>query len=250
MRSQDREEFEVHAKLSGFRRKVEEAEGFIEEASALCENPYVSFSAGKDSSALLHLVLKQRPDIAVRTLASGETRLLHGNYEAVISWWRERHPEMHYEEILIDRVFAEGWEDATWAEQRATGNKDLQTGLAGDFDGVFLGLRKEESKGRKITLSGGREVYRYVEHRNDENAGRVRCCPLAHFTTRDVGAVMVENDLPLLKSYEEDGGLENRTTLRLTGRSAEENAVRRLKMRDGKAYNRLVRRFPEIAAWA
>lgn len=250
MRAIERVGYLSHARSAVFGRRLERARTTIREMLARCHCPYVAFSAGKDSSVLLWLVLEQRPDAAGRILTSGETRLLHANLDDVLGWWRLRFPALDLMEINVDRVFAEGWEEATWHAQRKAGRGDIVRLLptSGLFDGVFMGLRDEESNARRIANKRGR-IRRYANTRRDNTAALWACCPLSDWTTDDVGALICLHDVPLLSAYQAEG-LEARTTMRLTGDAVRQNALVALRQRDPGRYNQLIARFPEIDWWA
>jgi 3'-phosphoadenosine 5'-phosphosulfate sulfotransferase (PAPS reductase)/FAD synthetase len=234
----------AHGRTAAFKRHMEEARSVIRAGFGVAANPYVAYSAGKDSSCLLWLVLEQRLDIAARILTSGETRLLHPDLDDILDWWRVRFPALDLQEILVDRVFTSDWQEATWLEQRKAGRRDIVTYLpTAEFDGVLLGLRSEESKARLMANRRGL-MRQYKATRKDALAGTWCICPLANWTMEDIGAFTALHDLPLLSAYDE--GLEARTTMRLTGDAARQNALVNLRLRDKVGYNRLVERFPEI----
>lgn len=229
---------------SKYRYKVDKSKEIIHDALKLCQNPYVSFSCGKDSSVLAHLVLGVQSNVPLRFLSSGETRLVH-NVDDVIRFFRDIGADV--QEINIDRVFTKEWENATWDEQRKAGNKDLQHLNDGGYDLLFMGLRKQESRPREITLNSLKTdgyppyTYRY-------KSGLIRCCPLANWTTTDIAAYIVANELPVLNWYEYDG-IEGRTTARLTGDSVRQNVLIYIKHKDPEAFNKLKKRFPEFGLY-
>lgn len=235
----------AHAKLPVHERRLERTREIISDGLARCENPYVAFSAGKDSAAMLWLVLERKPDVSVRILSSGETRILHRNFDVVLDWWRKRFPEMDMREILIDRVFSEEWKDADWHESRKAGRDDIQKTMSesGSFDGSFVGMRKDESPRRKKSLGKYGPIHTYTKPVNSRTMTRI--CPIADWKTEDVGAMCLTRGLPLLWAYE--GGLENRTTLRLTGTSFRSNTLEKLREEDFEAYLALLERFPELS---
>jgi hypothetical protein len=201
---------------------------------------------------MLVLVVEQKPDVSTRILTSGESRLLHGNLDAIFSWWVTRHPAIDFREVLIDRVFSEEWKDAGFQEQRHAGKGDIRRALpeSGDFDGWFIGLRSEESGWRKYwnerRNTGSRHaIYRYESGRTK---GAYRCCPLAGWSENDVGAVIATNEIPLPPAY--DAGLHARTTMRLTNPATSFGALSDLRDRDPDAYRRIIHRFPELGRYA
>lgn len=200
---------------------------------------------------MLWLVLEQRPDVEVRILTSGESRLLHGNLDEIFQWWRERFPAMRFEEVLMDRWFADEWKDATFAEQRRAGRGDIRREIpkTGEFDGWFIGLRSDESRMRRFwnnrRISGTQHsIYQYKSG-GPGRVGAYRICPMAMWTTQDIGALIAMNDIPLPLAYEPHG-LGHRTTMRLTSDAFLWGALAEVRARDPERYRAIVRRFPEL----
>lgn len=198
---------------------------------------------------MAHLVTEIRPDIPLRFLSWGETRILH-DVDGVINWFRGRGSIV--EEINTDRVFAEGWQGASWQEQRDAQKHDREKIAEGGFDLVFLGLRAEESRVRAISLRRDRSpdlplhCYRY---RGGHRDGTIRCCPLARWTTEDVGAYLASYEIPLLEDYHHRG-VEARTTARITERVINYNGLTHMKRHKPKRWSMLIRRFPELRGLA
>lgn len=248
MRPVDRAGYLAHARLPSFAALVERARQTIGGMLAKCQSPYVSFSAGKDSSVLLALVTEQKPAVEARLLTSGETRLLHHDLDSILTWWRESVPALTLTEINIDRVFSDGWTDADWQTQRKAGRGDIVRYLTGGtYDGFFMGLRDEESNARRFANKRG-VIRRYSQARRDGTAGMFVCCPLALWRTADIGAFIVSRGLPYLAEYDRVG-FEGRTTARLTGDAMRQNGLQAIRLRDPDGYNRLIQRFPEITWW-
>ncbi|MCL6479876.1 MAG: phosphoadenosine phosphosulfate reductase family protein [Peptococcaceae bacterium] len=241
----DTESYRLHAKLPAYHRRVEQAKEIISGVLRHVKNPYIAFSCGKDSSVLAHLVLQQVPNAPLRFLSSGETRLVH-NVDHVLDYFRTDGAII--QEINIDRVFSEEWKNATWDEQRKAGRHDLELLNDRSFDCIFMGLRAEESRQRKISLYQSQTeglpyfCYRYVA---GERRNMVRCCPLGRWTTMDVGAYIVEHGLPYLDWYDHQG-FEGRTTARLTGDAVRQYALTWLKKNKPDSWNKLSQRFPEF----
>jgi len=57
--------FKLWGRTEWFRARVREAERVIEEALSRFNRPYVAFSGGKDSTALMHIVLRKDPNVTV-----------------------------------------------------------------------------------------------------------------------------------------------------------------------------------------
>lgn len=236
----------LHARDRHYLARLEESRRIIREALKHMNRPYVAFSCGKDSSTLAHLVLEERPDVPLRFLSSGETRIVH-NVDEVISWFRARGAVV--EEILIDRVWSEEWKDATWDEERKAGRGDLDKLNVGGYDGMFMGLRAQESARRRRSLFHSQTeglppfCYRY---KTGVRGGMIRCCPLARWQVEDVGAYLLTHGIPILRQYELHG-LETRTTARLTGDAVRQNILSDVKRDNPEGWRRLVKRFPEFS---
>lgn len=241
--------YELRLSARQYRQRIDDARRDIAAVLKHMRRPYVSYSCGKDSSVLAHLVRGIEPSIPLRFLSSGETRLVH-NVDDVLGWFRTRGAVI--EEILIDRVFTEEWRDATWDKQRRAGRGDLQGLTDGAWGGVFMGLRMEESKRRRTTLSIHQtpglppHCYRYNER--SRLAGIIRACPLARWTMIDVGAYLLEHEIPHLRWYD-TFGYEGRTTARITGDAVRQNVLPWLKWHDPDSFNRLLKRFPELGVY-
>jgi len=242
--------YRAYALLPIFERRVAQAMNCIRYAYQLCRAPYVSFSAGKDSSVMLHLILSIKPNAIVRILTGGETRLLHRDIDGVLDWWRSGYPKMDFAEIQVDHVFSPGWEDKTFYEQYQTFQNEWEKYLhaAGDWDGCFIGLRAEESAIRRAWLRERMEGHAIRQYRAGSKAGVYRICPLADWREEDIGAYIIKHQIPLLAGYEK--GFSARTKTRMGGRAMIAfGQLAELRERDPENYQKLIERFPELTRW-
>lgn len=254
VRAVERAGYLAHARTRGFQRRLEEARECIREMYLRCRAPFVAYSCGKDSTAMLWLVQEAKPNAVARVLTGGETRLLHADVDAMLAWWREKCPFLDLAEVNIDHVFAAGWETAGFWEQYQTfvGEWAKYLHAAGNWDGVFIGLRNDESNTRRMADRRREDrrypIRRYVDTRTDGLARVTVACPLAEWSIEDVGALHALHDLPLLAAYAD--GLDARTKLRVGKTALRMGQVAELRRRDQAAYNRLIARFPELAQWS
>ena len=233
----------LHSKLKSYQNKLSRTQDRVREMLEICHKPYVAFSCGKDSTVVADMVLRLAPDVPLRFISSGETRIVH-NVDDVINWFRNRYDAI-IEEINFDRVFSEEWKNASFDEQRKAGRRDIQTIDNSAYTGVFMGLRKEESRGRQISLNAcktdGFPSYMYKYKKREF----YRMCPIADWTTEDVGAYIVTHNLPVLKWYH-DFGFDSRTTARLTGDAVRQSTLFWIKTTNPEGYAKLLERFPEF----
>lgn len=230
----------LYAKLRERQHKLVFALDGINEMCRLAPNSYASVSFGKQSICLAHMLYQTQPDLPMFFLASWESWIIH-NYAEVISEFLGKWPiNLHI--VQTDNVSGNTF---TWKKTRDLGQNDLQNMCAReDWDGWYWGLVKDESKGRKATLSTQWKgqphptVFRYKD-------GKFRCCPLMNWTNLDVAAYVQEYDIPLLDLYRRYG-LQMRTTARVTRDMAEFGGVAYLKQLSIGNLNRLTARFPEL----
>lgn len=91
-------------------------------------------------------------------------------------------------------------------------------------------------------------IRRYTENRHDAKSGTYRICPVANWTTQDIGAYMISREIPLLASY--DDSFDARSTMRLsTPPIVRWGELAKLRAQNPGAYQQIVDRFPELAQY-
>ena len=168
----------LYAQLKPFKALVNKTSGFIRWALERVENPYVACSFGKDSSVMLHLIRQHRPDIPVIFVRRIETDLIDNFHEVIQSWNLPNLITLSY------KGFLEGGKTGGLVST----TKDL------DFDSFFVGLRMEESAGRRISMKT-----HGVFFKNSHN--KIRICPMSDWKTNDIAAYCLSNNLPTLTKY-------------------------------------------------
>lgn len=222
--------------------RTDKSRAIISKMLSLCSNPYLALSFGKDSVVMLDLVREQFPDIPCLFLKSEESFLMY-NYEEVIRQYRDMGVKVEIVETM--RLTEHGFD---WEKARKAGNKDffLEPFFRG-WDGVFMGLRIEESKPRKMTLTKkinnevGDKIMRYKSGRRH---GMHRCCPMAYWKSHEVLAYINKKKLPCLDIYSQ--GAHIRTTARLTGDSVRQNTLFWIQKNKPENWNKLVAMLPEL----
>lgn len=212
----------LYSKMPEHKFLISKTVNFIKWALSRVENPYLACSFGKDSSVMLHLVFNQYPNIVVKFLGKKETDLID-DYTGIIEWWQKKN-------IIIERISYQGWLEGGTKKGIA---KNMQ---ADGYDSFFVGIRKEESVSRRITLKKDGKFFKMKD-------GKIRIAPLADWRTRDIAAYMFSNKLPILNAYKREG-FEARTTSNIPSKYPHE-AIARLKDADIAAYNKLINMFPD-----
>lgn len=212
----------LYAKMPEHKFLVNKTVSFIRWALSKVQNPYLACSFGKDSSVMLHLVFNQFPNIHVKFLGKSETDLID-DYSGIIEWWIKRN-------VLIERITYLGWLEGGTKKGIA---KNMQ---AEEHDSFFVGIRKDESVARRITLKKDGKFFKMKD-------GKIRIAPLADWATKDIAAYMILNNLPVLNAYKREG-FEARTTSNIPSKYPHES-IARLKDADISAYNKLIQLLPD-----
>lgn len=217
-----------YSRLNSYKARESKTLMVVGEMISDYPNYYVASSFGKDSSVLLDLVLRNDPCANVRFVSHPETNLL-GNYEEVISLWKARYPGMRLTEIHLSR-------DSALETKANTQRNALESCDANAF---FVGLRAEESKGRRITLRKDGIIHL------QKRTGFTRLCPLAWWKTIDVAAYVTSHDLPTLAKYTKEG-FDARTTSGLPHNQFALETIAYLRTNDPMAFNKLSSIYPDL----
>lgn len=198
-----RRTFSMHARTLAHRRVVDQAKRAADRALSSATSPHVAWSAGKDSTALTHLV---RVGLGADVPAVSEKDDLdYPGEEAYVldlaSAWNLRL------EIVRPPVSPMAWLFARRGQLSA--GEDMHSKDAGlsqacfynvmeqaseGHDVVFWGLRAEESAGRRANRTKRGLFYR-VAH------GPARCHPLSDWTGLDVFTYLQANAIEPLPVY-------------------------------------------------
>lgn len=210
-----REEDRLHAKLPLHRRRVARAQDIARDWIQRCERPYIALSGGKDSTAMAHLIQSVAPEpLPVMWHDSG---VEWPGVERVIERLQEIgvvrelvvvRPDVDV--VALKRRQSAGEISAEEKDRIALFQPIEEAIAAHGFDGVALGLRKGESRGRLLD----RVTRGPVHQRRD---GLIRCTPLADWCWRDVFAYIATHSLPLHPIYSAPlHQLEHRGRIRLS----------------------------------
>jgi len=233
----------------GFKRKVERARELIKKALKQSQKPYLSWSTGKDSTAMLVLVAEQKPDITVMMYDSGYelpenksyaeyvTKLLGiKNVEIV------RPPEGL--DPLEEKVKAGFYDLKAIAKVNERVMMKPIRGWAqkGGYDLAFIGLRKEESIARRSVMKMNGELHWCKKNKIWQ------CYPMADFTGEEVFALLAYFGIKPHPVYDKTKFKERkwvRVNWWIQSAGAEKGAVVWLRYYYPELYQKLAERNPE-----
>ena len=195
----------ARARTLAHARVVDGARVYYDEALAAMQRPYIAFSGGKDSSAMLHLLASFG--------YAGRAAWLSGDFdwpgeaELVAEYGRLtgleidvlRQPVSSWA-LLCESASEYGADDESFWRQHPLASQQffpvfMRYREAHALDGVFLALRAEESKARRILRHKRGGVY-YATTRREWV-----CQPICRWTGLDVYAYLLSRDLPMLPLY-------------------------------------------------
>ncbi|GIV82730.1 MAG: hypothetical protein KatS3mg051_2084 [Anaerolineae bacterium] len=233
--------YRAHARTTAFQRRHQQAIKTLDALFTSSARPYVSWSGGKDSLACLLLLAEMgRTDVCVFT--QGDDL----DWPDKETYCRRMAGELGFTDHRYE------WSETSALEQLAVGYDEVRD-VRGTFshvverfvcdyrpDGVIMGLRAEESRGRRIGIRRWGEVYR----RKD---GLLRCLPVAHWTGQDVMAYVLSRGAELFHVYHQDIGRpphEIRMSWPLNPEFFDRGCVALLKRDHPEYYNRLSQHIP------
>jgi len=194
-----RRQCQLYAHLNGFGWRIKQARATVAEALEKMQNPYIAFSTGKDSAVMAHLIWQQAPSVRAvyfdADCAFPESTALLERYEAA------SHPIVRWPcESILETMRRIGGPTSDRCEaetMRSTVYRPIKSLLTEyRFDGVFLGLRDEESPGRrKLAQVRGLLFWQ-------KRDALWECLPVARLTYMDIWAYIVTNGVDYCAVYD------------------------------------------------
>lgn len=193
------EKYQAYATLRVYKKRIIKAMTIAKKALDMNINWYTTCSCGKDSTVLSHLICKMSPGIEVWSEKDcfdfpGEREYLESL--ATRYKWNVNIVSPPDKELTGELGKVDFCEDI---HSRGTSFSDtffykLITEQESKFDGVFLGLRCEESQGRLRNFKKRGHIY---QRKN----GKWTCNPLSTWKAEDIFAYLVSNEIPILPVY-------------------------------------------------
>lgn len=196
-----RDMYLIHSKSRSFQKKVDEALGIIEEFVSIGSKNYCTLSGGKDSSVLTHLV--SSIDNSIPVLSEKDDLDFPGEVKFVSEFCSLCDVNLHIvtpDVLLFDLLVNYDFTDDLHSQGTRFSEKYFYGLLrsfkcSGNYKGVFLGLRSEESKGRRINGKINGPIY------YNKRWKQLVCQPLINWSGKDVFAYLFSNSLPILPIY-------------------------------------------------
>ncbi len=190
--------YRLWGKMPTHKNRVERAQNVIKEAMAMELNWYVACSAGKDSTVLAHMVNLLSPGIEI--WSEKDEMDFPGEREYI-----ENLAKTHDWNLNIVSPDVNLWDEIQKIDvcedlhSRGTDFSDkffydLIHKQEKKFDGVFLGLRCQESIGRTQNFKMRGHIY---QRKNT----KWTCNPLSTWKTEDIFAYLVCNEIDILPVY-------------------------------------------------
>lgn len=225
MDDQERAMYLGWAKTQQFKNKVNESIGIIEEALTLGDS-YVSISWGKDSIALLHLCQSVFPEILAINFSTPHEDMLGSFTQTANAYCSKFSTNLNLIKIEEQTVIPKAVKDASLWET---------------YPVAFVGLRAEESKGRRKSLTCHGLLYQY-------KAKGYRVCPIGFWKAIDIWAYLAHHDIPYLSNYDIEGNRQNVRTTNVMpfrgGLSQSLGRIENIKRYNKDAYNYLREKTP------
>ncbi len=203
-----RKTFQMWSETNEYKEKVKEANNIIKQCFKQFKHPYLAYSGGKDSVAMLHLVIQHEPNIEVWLWD-------HGPYLIPRKIQKEIEENALKQGVKPENLFIRTSKqldhpDARWDYMRwyRTFFSTLSNLIDDrEWDIAFLGIRKEESGARKARAD---KPFNYTT-----DPKLPQCYPLHEWTWMDVWACIISNNISYLEHYDRYGAIQGYDKVRL-----------------------------------
>jgi 3'-phosphoadenosine 5'-phosphosulfate sulfotransferase (PAPS reductase)/FAD synthetase len=200
MDAMTRMRWRLRASMPEYRRHVSYAVAAIH-AAQRAARMVVSWSTGKDSTAMTHLVRSLYTDTPIMIQfddCDWPTKRAYADRVAATQGWDVHRVEPEFSVWERMRAGKIG-EDEFCSQSHSLTQDAFLKPLAAQqqalgCNGVYMGLRAEESKARNAHLRSRGELYQV-------KSGEWRCCPLARWTSEDVFAYLTEHGVEINPCY-------------------------------------------------
>lgn len=259
MRDSEKELYMLHSALPSYKRKLQASLDLLQKAKNMGGKWCVSYSTGKDSTVLLDLAYQVfGKELIVLHQSYGKTDL-PGTVE-LFEKAKRKYPLKFIVnqapsnlEVLekaggfFDKPTTKQQKEAwKWWREQGWEKADEMARDAG-VTGNIVGLRAQESRARKISISvHGTFFYNKKQQMH-------QCRPLAYWNSRDIWAYIISNELEYHPVYdfarneEERGRIRNELTLiRGMETLSERGLLAETRMRYPEFIEEIIQEYPEL----
>jgi 3'-phosphoadenosine 5'-phosphosulfate sulfotransferase (PAPS reductase)/FAD synthetase len=193
--------WKLYARTWTFKKKVKQSINFIKKALKMDKKWAVSWSGGKDSTVLSHLVKSIESKVEIISQIDDCDWPEKRSYIERVSKKEGWNVHIAVPEFSVhERIFEEDLVSVDICDLSHNITKygfikplqDMQSKL--NIEGIFLGLRESESKVRKMNFKKRGMLYNHSD-------GIYRCLPLQHWKAIDCFAYLVSNDIEINPCY-------------------------------------------------
>lgn len=226
-------------------KKISQSKSIIEDTLNFSKNPYIALSLGKDSIVMAHLIYEIKPKIPCLFLTDESTFLLY-DYESITPFYQKI---WNIEIIKTNSLTLANFD---LEEARKIRKNDWYLKRFLDFDCVFMGLRREESKQRNLTLirkDSNDLGFRIKTYKSGKRKNKIRSCPISEWRTEEISLYIKYYNLPVLKIYKDFGFLA-RSTARIPRPEVRHTALAQAKISNPEGFRKLTKLIPEIEFYA
>lgn len=260
MTDAERETYLLAARLPGYKRKVNGAMQEICRALSMPGKWMISYSSGKDSTVLLDLLVRAGWEgLGFHAICSEYEDPPENQLQA------EKARKQYGTDIRDIRCYGEydAWREAghffcepvTIAERKSARRANTEFKKVSStfmqehgIKNMFMGLTKDESRAREITLNKRGAIYQ-----TKARSGWT-CCPLANWSARDIWAYIVSHDLPYLSVYDcpyfSRERIRNELTVMYCGYITAHGVLLQYRLAYPDLFARLQKEFPEVRKYA
>lgn len=190
-----KEQFRIYSKLNVFKKRLDKSKMIINKWLSMCKNPYIAFSAGKDSTCVLNLVREQNKNVIAvyfdADCAFPEASELIAKTENVIKF---KTTESFLD--ILKRTEHLSDNEIDKETMRITVHAPIKKLITEfKFDACAYGLRAEESKARKMNFKTKGNIFK-------NKKGTIMCQPIAHWTYYDVWGYIFSENIDYCGTYD------------------------------------------------
>lgn len=184
----------MHSETDEYKHAINYVDDVITDALDRYKKPIISFSGGKDSLVMTHLILSQARDITVFHWDYGRYYVPRHIEDGTMRLMRWLSPNSM---VATSKQYERAKRNPSNIFYHVFFGKTTTELINRGYDLQFIGLREEESLKRKRKLNG-----------TPFRKGKIEeCHPLHLMTWKDIWAYIVSNDLPYLKIYDKYAAL-------------------------------------------